>query len=225
MTSTPVTPRVPVPQTPTLRTAARVFVRQPSPALLVLATAVLVVARLAVGAWAWTDLVVAAALVLAQPVIEWLIHVHLLHVEPRGPVGRAADAAAGRSHRQHHADPHDLTHVFVHPYLTRSVLVLAIVLGVLVVPAAPRTGTGLLAATALLLTYEWTHFLIHSTYEARGAVLRRLRQGHALHHFRNESYWFGVVSPFGDRLLGTAPDKLDVAVSPTAASAQARVRD
>ena len=45
--------------------------------------AVLYVGALVVhGRWSWGQLVVAAALVSAQPFVEWLIHVYVLHAKP-----------------------------------------------------------------------------------------------------------------------------------------------
>lgn len=213
--------RRPYPAIDRLPTAVRVFLAEESPRNLLLTVFVLLVARLTVRGGSWVDLAVAGGLVAFQPFSEWLIHVHILHVVPRGPLTRALDAAAGRSHRQHHADPRDLGHVFIHRYVTRADLVLAVVLGALVVPRVPAIGTGTLVATALTLLYEWTHFLIHADLEPRTRLFRAVRRNHRLHHFRNENYWFGVVSPISDLVLRTAPEKFAVPVSPTAATARA----
>ena len=59
----------------------------------------------------WIDLVILGGIVLTQPFTEWLIHVYVLHVRPRGAVSRAVDWGAGRSHRLHHRDPGDLSFV------------------------------------------------------------------------------------------------------------------
>ncbi len=54
-----------------------------------------------------------AALVALFPVIEWVIHVGILHWRPRrlGPV--TIDSLLARKHRAHHADPRDLPLVFI----------------------------------------------------------------------------------------------------------------
>lgn len=213
--------RRPFPHVPTLPRALQVFVQQESPRLLLASVLVVVTARLAVGDWTWADAAVIGALVILQPLSEWLIHVFILHVEPRGPITGLIDRAAGRSHREHHADPTDLDHVFIHRYVTRATLLLAVFLGVVVFPLAPLVASGLVTSTTLTLLYEWTHFLIHSDLQPRTRLGRAIRRNHRLHHFRNERYWFGVVSPGGDLLLGTAPDKADVPVSPTARTAEA----
>ena len=64
--------------------------------------------------------------------------------------------------------------------------------------------------------YEWTHFLIHSAYRPQSALYRTIRRTHQLHHFRNENYWFGIITPVSDKVLNTYPQKEDVPVSNTA---------
>jgi hypothetical protein len=73
-----------------------------------------------------------------------------------------------------------------------------------------------LTGFSMLLVYEWTHFLIHTTYQPRTKTYRRIWRAHRWHHFRNEHYWFGVTIHTADRLLGTYPDKEAVELSPTA---------
>ena len=85
----------------------------------------------------------------------------------------------------------------------------------------PHAATYALGATAMTLTYEWTHFLIHTDVRPRTPVYRALWRHHRLHHFRNENYWYGVTGRLGDRVLGTLPGKNDVPVSPTARTALA----
>jgi sterol desaturase/sphingolipid hydroxylase (fatty acid hydroxylase superfamily) len=173
--------------------------------------------RLVWGPLTWADAVVAAAIVLAQPFTEWLIHVYVLHVRPRGRITGAIDWAAGRSHRLHHKDPADLSWQFIHPHAVLGGFVLDAVL----LAASPLGATGALTAITLTLLYEWTHFLIHTDVRPRNRVYKKLWRHHRLHHFRNENYWFGVTGRFGDLVLRTLPDKNAVPVSPTARTATA----
>ena len=76
--------------------------------------------------------------------------------------------------------------------------------------------TGVFASYAILLTYEWCHFLIHTPYRPRGRYYRSIWRGHRLHHYKNEHYWFGVTTNLGDRVLGTFPDQGEVSRSRTA---------
>ena len=198
----------------TLKGALAEFVRHPSPRLLAGEVAVLAVARLLWPAWSSADVIVIAALVAFNPFSEWLIHVFILHCPANGSL---RDRIAGYSHRRHHENPRDLRFQFIHPavILGGMVVNVVIVLGF----RRPAAVTGVLTAAVLTLVYEWVHFLIHTDYAPRHALYRRLHRAHRLHHFRNEKYWLGVATRFGDRVLGTNPRKEDVEVSPTAKTA------
>jgi len=193
------------------------FGRHRSPQLLVGELALWVVIRLLWGDVNWIDAAILGGIVLTQPFTEWLIHVYVLHVRPRGRVSRLLDWGAGRSHRLHHKDPGDLSWQFIHPHAVLGGMAINVVL----VAANPHTATYALGATAMTLAYEWTHFLIHTDVRPRNPLYRTLWRHHRLHHFRNENYWYGVTGRLGDRVLGTLPGKNDVPVSPTARTALA----
>jgi hypothetical protein len=206
----------------TLGAALRVFLRQPSPwiiaALLVAAAA----CRLAIGDWQRSDLLVPVLLVLSFPFTEWVIHVCVLHWRPLrlGPV--TMDPLLARKHRAHHADPREVSLVFI-PWQT-FLWLYPVLLGV-AMSAFPRIGLGLTFLTtvaALGLYYEWTHHLVHTDYQPRTALFRAIRRNHRLHHFRNEHYWFTVTSSgTADRVLRTHPDPAAVPVSRTATALHA----
>jgi hypothetical protein len=200
----------------TLRAAAKIFVNTFSAK--VLAPAVLVTGglRIALGGWRWWDLIIVGIILGAQPLTEWVIHVVVLHWRPR-TIGRLTiDPLGARRHRQHHADPKVLGLVLV----PRQIMVTAVILDVpiywLITPSWQLALTGLVTSYAMFLTYEWVHFLIHSTYRPRGWYYRYIWRAHRLHHYRNENYWYGVTIHLGDHLLRTFPDKDAVPVSPTA---------
>ncbi len=201
--------------------AGRVFVRHTTPRILLGAGTATVLVRVALGRWSPSDAVVVAAFLLAQPFTEWLIHVHVLHVQAGGRVTRALDRAAGLAHRLHHQDPYDLRWQFIHPAVAWGQLVLLAVL--VAVLHSPAAVTGAVTTMLLTLTYEWVHFLIHTDVPARHWPYTQLHRAHRLHHYRNESYWLGVTGHLGDRVLGTYPAKQDVPVSPTARTALARL--
>ena len=200
----------------TLGHAAREFVTHGSPQLLLGELAVFLSARLLWESWSFADAIVVAALVAFNPFSEWLIHVFILHCPADGS---RRDKFAGYSHRRHHEEPRDLRFQFIHP----AVILAGLPLNALILLAfrAPAALTAVLTITTLTLTYEWVHFLIHTDYAPRHWLYRRLHRAHRLHHFRNERYWLGVATRFGDRVLGTNPRKEDVEVSPTAKSALA----
>lgn len=197
------------------RAAAREFAGWSSPRVIAVALAGAVAARLAVGRWSWWDLLGPAIVLAAQPFTEWLIHVFLLHFRPRRLGGMTLDPLVARKHRAHHADPKEAGLVFVPmPALVLLVAGLAVVL--LPTLPLPRALSVLVAAYAMLFAYEWTHYLIHSTYRPRHRPYRAVWRAHRNHHFRNEHYWFGVTMHLADHVLGTFPERSEVPPSPTA---------
>ncbi|MBB5918655.1 hypothetical protein BJY24_007567 [Nocardia transvalensis] len=200
----------------TLGSAFRVFARRPSPWIIAGMLAVALGARLAVGDWQLTDALVPVVMLAFFPLVEWMIHVFVLHWRPRrlGPI--TVDSLLARKHREHHADPRDVPLVFI-PWQT--FLWLLPVLVVVAALAFPRIGLGLTFLTvvgALGLNYEWTHYLIHTDYQPRGRIFKAVRRNHRLHHFKNEHYWFTVTSSgTADRVLHTYPDPGAITNSPT----------
>ena len=203
-------------QTRNLDDSFHEFLTHAAPRLLIAELAVFGIARGVVGRWAWTDVIVALAIVAAQPFTEWVLHVTVLHCPADG--GRR-DRIAGYAHRRHHEEPRDLRYQFIHPNIVYGGMVVDLV--ILAVFRSPGALTGVLVATILTLNYEWIHFLIHTDYQPKHELYRRLHRAHRLHHFRNEQYWLGVTARTGDRVFGTNPAKEDVEISPTAKTALA----
>jgi hypothetical protein len=192
------------------------FARRPTPRLLAGALVVLLAVRVPLGAPGWADVAVGGGILAAEPFTEWLIHVHLLHWRPRRLGRWRIDPLVARKHRAHHADPRDLDLVFVPlPVIALSPLV-GVGLPLLLAPTTAVALSASITGYGMLLTYEWTHYLIHSSYRPRHAPYRAVRRAHRLHHFRNERFWFGVTVHLADRVLGTYPDGDSVALSPTA---------
>lgn len=200
--------------TSTLSKEARFFVRQTTPRII---TPLLVAAlawRVVVAAWTWTDAILVAAMVAAQPFVEWVIHVFILHWKPKRLFGRTFDPLIARKHREHHGAPQVTEWIFVPlPVLAKAMPLTALL--ILIALPYPLSVTAMTTGLAILLTYEWTHYLIHSRYRPRSRLYRYIWRAHRLHHFKNENYWFGVTNPLGDHVLGTFPAKSDVDTSPT----------
>ena len=174
------------------------------------------VVRTLLGPLRWSDLVVAATIIALEPFIEWVVHAQILHARPTRVLGRTVELSAARGHRRHHEDPTDLDLVFVPIWV---LVYLAPGLSVMffgLVRPAHLAATALLTGAAVLLGYEWTHYLIHTTYRPRSRFFRRQWRQHRLHHYRNEGYWFGVTTAVSDAVLGTLPPASAVPVSPLA---------
>jgi Fatty acid hydroxylase superfamily len=208
-----------------LADCARAFAARPSPWVMSAGLLVAMAARLAAGPLGWRDLVVVALVLVAFPVTEWAIHVYLLHARPIRIWRWRVDLLTTREHRAHHEAPAVLDGVLIPVYgiLIFLALIALTVYGLsfpLHVALGGNRIAGALTATfasyAILLTYEWCHFLIHTPYRPRGRYYRSIWRSHRLHHFQNEHYWFGVTTNLGDRVLGTFPDQRTVSRSPTA---------
>jgi hypothetical protein len=209
----------------TLGDCWRSFVRRPSPPLLGASVLAALGLRIALGSYDWRDAVVVAGIVVFTPPVEWAIHVYLLHARPLRVFGHRYDLLAAREHRAHHQAPAELDGVLIPTY---AVLLFVAMIAVTVWLASfpihlvlggdrlAHAATGLLTSYVILFAYEWSHFLIHTPYRPRRRYYRSIWRGHRLHHFKNEHYWFGVTSTFGDHLLRTAPDQADVPKSATA---------
>ena len=199
----------------TLRQAFVEFWRHPSPWLISATLVSATVARAVVGDWRATDLVPPLVFIAMFPLIEWLVHVFVLHWRPRrvGPV--TLDHLLASSHRAHHRDPRNVPLVFI-PW---QVLVGAI-LASAALPLVLAPGPGLsfvIGMAAMGLVYEWTHYLVHTDYKPRRRLYKAVWRHHRLHHFKNEHYWMTVTTAHtADRLLGTDPDPATVETSPTA---------
>jgi hypothetical protein len=203
--------------------AWRSFWRAPSPWLISSFLVAAVVVRAAVGGGAWWELLIPIGLVAAFPLIEWVIHVCILHWRPRtvGPV--EIDSLLARKHREHHADPRDIPLVFIPWQALAWLLPAYVVVAWLATPSTTSMLTLLVSVYGLKLGYEWTHYLVHSDYRPRSRWFRSVWRNHRLHHYKNEHYWFTVTTAgTADRLLGTYPDPSSVKTSPTVRSLHSR---
>jgi hypothetical protein len=199
----------------TLGAALRVFARDASPRFLIAVVALSLGVRIALGGWSIWDAVTAAAIVGFWPVLEWLIHVCILHAKPLRMRGRTLDLAVPRKHRAHHRDPWNLEILFIPIQGFAVSLPLLMLLCAATLPSLALGLTVLTVVFSMALQYEWVHFLIHTPYRPRSRLYERLWRNHRLHHCKNEHYWYGVTMLGGDRLFGTAPPYPSVATSPT----------
>ena len=209
------------PETQSLRDHVRVLAKQSSVQLIAAFLVAAIAVRVGMGQWSWRDAIGPLVVLALEPITEWVIHVFILHFRPKTIFGRHVDPLIARKHRAHHAEPRDLELVLVPNRVLVVVLPVAALIAAVAGRLQPPAFTTLAAAYAMLLTYEWTHFLMHSKYRPRHAYYRLIWRHHRNHHFRNEHYWFGVTVDLGDRILRTEPAKESVPVSPTAKTASA----
>jgi hypothetical protein len=208
-----------------LADCARVFWRYTSPRVIAAALALAIALRVALGDWSWQVLLVPAYLIVSEPITEWLIHVYVLHARGVKIAGRTVEPMAAREHRAHHASPTELRWVFIPtaallaflPTIALLVFLYALVAHALAGGSLlAEWSTALVVAYAILASYEWCHFLIHTPYRPKRWYYKVIWRNHRLHHYKNEHFWFGVTSHVGDVVLHTNPSQSTVPKSPTA---------
>ncbi len=201
----------------TLGSAFKGFWRHPSPFMISAVLVAALVWRVTEGQWRLGDLWAPVILVALFPVMEWVIHVFILHWRPRKVAGVLVDSQLARDHRRHHADPRDVPLVFI-PWQSLVLVILGYAaISLLAFPRLGQALTFILSVAVVGMVYEWSHYLIHSDYRPKSRLYKAIWRNHRLHHYKNEHYWFGVTtSGTSDRLFGTHPDPATVASSPTA---------
>jgi hypothetical protein len=196
--------------------AFKIFRDQLNSRMIATALAVAVVVRIALGGWQAGDVIAAAIILALEPFTEWVIHVTVLHLKPVTIRGRTFDPIVARKHRAHHRDPKIIRLVLIPRGVLVRLLLFAFPFYWLLAPTAREALTAVVTGYAMLLAYEWTHFLIHSSYVPKTWYYRYVWRAHRLHHYKNEKYWFGVTVHFADHLLKTFPERDAVETSPTA---------
>ena len=201
----------------TLGEAFGEFWRHPSPWMIAATLVGATTVRIVLGDWAWSDLWAPAAFVALFPVIEWVVHVFVLHWRPRrvGPV--VLDTLLAREHRRHHRDPRDIPLVFIPWQVVSGLFVVTVVAPLWVFPTVGQGLTFMMTVAVVGMAYEWTHYLVHTDYKPRRRAYKAVWRHHRLHHFKNEHYWMTVTTAHtADRLFGTDPDPSTVETSRTA---------
>ena len=189
--------------------ALKVFFSTPSPLILVTLTGFFVGFRLYLGNWSWADLIAPAIIFAFWPLLEWLIHVFMLHYKPVTIFGRKIDFLLPQTHREHHAEPWKLKRVFIPLHVFPLVAPALIVAIFLIMPSAELAAGALATYFLLALNYEFCHYLAHIRWSPPSEYYRRRVRLHRYHHFKNENTWWGVSMGLADVLLGTAPDPQD----------------
>ena len=201
----------------TLSDAGREFWKHPSPWMLGVMLVAALIARVIVGDWQFTDVLVPLVMLALFPFFEWIIHVFILHWRPKRLGRLTIDSLLAREHRAHHLEPRSIPLIFIPTKSLLWVIPLTVAIAVFAFPRLPMGLTYLVFISMLGLGYEWTHYLIHTDYKPKSRVYRAIWRNHRQHHFKNEHYWFTVTSSgTADRVLGTYPDQATVATSPTA---------
>jgi hypothetical protein len=193
-----------VPGADTLRGAARLFFRFPTPRILLAKLAVLGCVRAALGPPGLGDAAIVAGVVVVWPAMEWFLHKRLLHLGPLRVLGRTYHPVFARYHDYHHRHPWVIERTFLPTRVLVPLLPVNIALFSAVMPTWRLAVTGMTAMTAAALVYEWTHYLTHTPYRPRSAYYQRVHKNHMQHHFKDDARYFAFTAPWIDRALGTS---------------------
>jgi sterol desaturase/sphingolipid hydroxylase (fatty acid hydroxylase superfamily) len=163
---------------------------------------VFIVMALGIGAWGlrheewWLGL---ACLFLGYAIwtfVEYVMHRFAFHHMP----------GVKPLHMAHHAAAEDFIG-------TPSVISLALIFAWGYLPAAYILGVyeGCFVFAGLMagyLAFSAIHFIVHRAEHSRFKFIRKLKRGHAIHHYGNNQHNFGVTTLFWDRVFGTYSDKM-----------------
>lgn len=156
-------------------------------------------------------------IILLSPFIEYFSHQYLLHFPmPKNPKKlKFLTSFLENIHYNHHKDPKDVRFIFSQPWLTLPVLFFDLTVIYLVTLSVEITSVIITFMIFYYLLYEWTHLLAHSNYHPRNRYSSYMKKYHLLHHYKNENYWYGITSPFGDIIFGKYKNPDTVEKSPT----------
>jgi 4-hydroxysphinganine ceramide fatty acyl 2-hydroxylase len=129
--------------------------------------------------------------------LEYIIHRHLFHYEPRTRVGKQLHFIV---HGVHHDYPNDARRLVMPPAVS---IPLAIAFFGLFFGVFGRFAPAVSAGFAFgYVCYDTVHYAIHHFPMKRG-VGRWLKQYHLRHHFQDDQAGYGVSSPLWDYVFGT----------------------
>ena len=103
-----------VPGTNTLRGSLGLFFSSPTPRIFSVSIVAYLAGRIATGApLQMTELWIALGVIAGWPVLEWFLHMYLLHMKPLKLGGWTLDLYAGKIHRYHHRHPDNIERIFL----------------------------------------------------------------------------------------------------------------
>ena len=165
--------------------------------------AVCAVVAIRESAGPWRPLAAVLATLLAYPVAWYAIHRFILHGRflYRSPL---TAALWKRIHFDHHQDPAQMDVLFGSPLTTLpTILAILIPLGWVVGGGAGGAAASVCAGLLITCAYEFCHCVQHLNFKPRNRLLRRMKELHLAHHFRDEGGNYGITTFVVDRMFGT----------------------
>jgi sterol desaturase/sphingolipid hydroxylase (fatty acid hydroxylase superfamily) len=206
-------------QIQTLPMAFFIFVRYPSPILLVILFLGFVITRCTQNIPLQIYEVLGIfCIALYWPLQEWWMHKILLHLPDVKFRGKKYEMKFAKTHRLHHESPKNIALLFLPISVVLGALVFFSALFYYMTLSITYMCTWMAMASFSTLLYEWTHYLTHTDYKPKGQYYKTIWKLHRWHHYKNENYWFSFTIPWIDKLFGTGPNPKDIPQSATVLS-------
>ena len=138
---------------------------------------------------------------VTSAVVFWWFQEHFLHQKV---LHSNADWIGKQIHKEHHDKPYYHVSIDSAPLLLTWMTVAHMVLfrWWLPLPLALSATIGYALAG---LTYEWSHYIVHTRVKLTNKFWIRVRDNHIRHHRLSHEHWFSFTMPWLDDLFGTNP--------------------
>ncbi len=134
---------------------------------------------------------------------EYSLHRFLFHYHPKNP---KLEDVFWTFHGVHHDYPQDSKRLVMPPSVSVPLAILFYLLFVWVFGNANANPFGAGFFTGYLF-YDITHYAVHH-FNIKSGYWKKLKDHHAIHHYKYEDLGFGVSNTFWDKLFGTTyPEK------------------
>eukprot|EP00270_Netrium_digitus_P004395 TRINITY_DN15477_c0_g1_i1.p1 TRINITY_DN15477_c0_g1~~TRINITY_DN15477_c0_g1_i1.p1 ORF type:complete len:229 (-),score=10.48 TRINITY_DN15477_c0_g1_i1:268-954(-) len=181
----------------TLGSAARVFFSRPSIVVSMATSLVIGFIRLQIP-WTISDPFVMLTVTLWWLFQEWFIHAKLLH--------SVFDWWGRDVHIVHHSMPYHHISIDGMKLVVSFMLAAFSVFFIIFQENLSLLLTATLTYYCMGLSYEWTHFLVHTRVRMDSYVGQIIKRAHVKHHLRDHHFWFSFTCPPIDNLMGTTPN-------------------
>lgn len=186
------------------REAAKFMLSKPGPIAMVVVFFVAMYGRASAEGFLIYELLCIALLTCFRGVIEWGIHVYILHGHPLPIINKRILTPAVHMHHRHHCNPDDPDGVFFGPIAITASSALVFFAGWLIFPWPGVAYSLVLAFLLMNFIHEWSHMIAHSSIMPSSDWFREAIIGHRLHHELRLDAGYGASSRLGDKLFGAS---------------------
>jgi 4-hydroxysphinganine ceramide fatty acyl 2-hydroxylase len=139
--------------------------------------------------------------ILCWTLLEYVIHRHIFHYEPKTRVGKFLHFMV---HGVHHDYPNDATRLVMPPVIS---VPLGIFFYFFFAFTCGRFAPAISAGFGFgYVCYDTIHYATHH-FAMKGSMWQWVKQYHLRHHYKNDQAGYGVSSPLWDYIFGTVGKK------------------